>query len=478
VRRIDLTSLTTSELAPTISVIVANYRCAQHLPAALKSILSQTVRDLEVIVSDDASPDDSVAVVQEFVRRDPRVRLVTAEQNSGPGAARNKALDLARGEWVAIVDSDDIIHPERFEIMLAAARDLDADIVADDLMFFSEAGESGATLLAAAARRQPQPISATHFIRSNTARSGLAPLGYVKPLIRRSAIGARRYDETVRIGEDYDFLLRCLLGGGRFFLVPELLYFYRRHTQSVSHRLSHRDVAAMVEGQQALVRDHPGLTGQIKAALDRRLTTLREVLAFEALVAALKARKPVRAIRLLATNPRVAAPLLRSAIEHYRKARQAETPAAAAPACVVLRQPGHPTVTALTLALDLYGDIRTIDAPPAGERITPAARAIWSDLTRLSGGNVARVVAYGLAGLHAAPYALPNAVAAVIEDIDEFPRAWTVCQAMGAPLVISESVKQSLIGTELETKEICPGYHRVIESNPTTQPQSASAAGA
>jgi len=477
-RRIDLTSPTTSGLAPTISVIMANYRCAQHLPAALRSVLSQTVRDLEVIVSDDASPDDSVAAVQEFVRRDPRVRLVTTPQNGGPGAARNKALDLARGEWIAIVDSDDLIHPERFEIMLAEAKNLGADIVADDLMFFSEAGESGATLLGDAAPRQPQAVSSADFIRSNTTGSRLPSLGYVKPLIRRSVIGAQRYDETVRIGEDYDFLLRCLLNGGRFFLLPELLYFYRRHAQSVSHRLSHRDMAAMVDGQRALVRDHPGLTGEIKAALDRRMTTMRDVMAFEALVASLKARKASESIGLLVANPKLAAPLLRSAIEHFRKARQAVGQAPVGPACVIVREPGHPTSIALNLALDLYGDIRTIDAPRVSERSSTAARAIWSDLTKLSSGAVARVVAYGLDGLHAAPYALPGAIAAVIENVGEFPRALAVCRAIGAPLVISDSVKQSLIGTDLESRDVCPGYHRVIDAHPPTSPRPASAVGA
>ena len=80
---------------PTVSVIMANYCGAAHLERALSSVLAQTMIDLEVIVSDDNSPDDSVAVVAQVMRRDPRVRLITTEVNGGPAKARNRALNVA-----------------------------------------------------------------------------------------------------------------------------------------------------------------------------------------------------------------------------------------------------------------------------------------------------------------------------------------------------------------------------------------------
>ena len=124
-------------MMPVVSVIMANYNGAAHLPQALNSVLGQTVRDVEVIVADDASPDRSGDIVSQFMQGDRRVSLIESAENRGPGAARNDALRAARGEWVAIVDSDDIIHPERFEILLSAARSHGADAIADDLLFFS-----------------------------------------------------------------------------------------------------------------------------------------------------------------------------------------------------------------------------------------------------------------------------------------------------------------------------------------------------
>lgn len=314
----DDAALAVDNGGPLISVIMANYRGAAYLPAALNSVLAQTVRDIEIIVSDDASPDDSAAVVREYSRRDSRVHLLEAGRNGGPAAARNRALRAAAGEWIAIVDSDDIIEPERFAVMLAAADRLDADAVADDLLFFSEHGD-GPTLLGGDASKSPFPVSPEFFIRSNISGNGLPPLGYLKPMFRRSRIAGLLYDEDIRIAEDYDFLLRFLLDRNRLFVLPHALYRYRRHDASISHRLSEAHVLAMIANQKALVEARgDGLPSAVREALDLRRQSLDRALAFERLVAAMKGRRPARALGMLAAQPRLIAPLARSASEHWR----------------------------------------------------------------------------------------------------------------------------------------------------------------
>jgi succinoglycan biosynthesis protein ExoO len=303
--------------SPLISVVMANYCGATHLPAALNSVLGQTIRDIEVIVSDDASPDNSCDVVQRFAQHDPRVRLISARKNGGPAAARNRALEVAKGEWIAIVDSDDVIDSKRFEILLATASGLDADAVADDLQFFAEdSGGDGATLLGKNVSTDPWQVSTEFFIRSNTDGSGLPALGYLKPVFRRSKIASIRYDESTHVGEDYDFLLRFLLDGGRLFLLPEPLYSYRRHAASISHRLSEDKVLRMIAGQDALVTKRETLPPHIRDLLDGRMKALRRALAFERLVASLKAGRLRDAIVRLAVEPRLCAPLARSASQH------------------------------------------------------------------------------------------------------------------------------------------------------------------
>ncbi len=78
-------------------------------------------------------------------------------------------------------------------------------------------------------------VNAPDFIRSNAIYGSAPVLGYCKPLIRAKALGDIRYDESLRIGEDSDLLLRLMIAGRRFRFYPELLYFYRKHGLSISH---------------------------------------------------------------------------------------------------------------------------------------------------------------------------------------------------------------------------------------------------
>jgi glycosyltransferase involved in cell wall biosynthesis len=109
-------SLSPSEThAPTVSVVVPNYNHAKYLPQRMESILRQTYSDFEIIILDDASSDDSLAVIQNYLSI-PEVRFVPNTQNSGTTFAQwNKGVDLARGEYVWIAESDDFAEPGLLE---------------------------------------------------------------------------------------------------------------------------------------------------------------------------------------------------------------------------------------------------------------------------------------------------------------------------------------------------------------------------
>lgn len=284
---------------PTVSVIMANYRGGATLARALESVLAQTMGNLEIIVADDASPDDSVSVVTAIMARDERVRLIASPQNGGPARTRNLALAQARGQWIAIVDSDDIVHPERLERLLAAAAHFKADIVADDLLHFHEDGSPPTLLLAD--HDTPFPVSAEAWVTAGM-DGKLPALGYLKPLIRAEALGLLRYDETLRIGEDYDLLLRTLLAGASMWIVPAPWYLYRRHSGSISHRLSANDVDAMLANQaQLLAGIKPDAS--LARAFARRQDALQGALDFGRLVEAIKARSPGTVLKIIARRP-------------------------------------------------------------------------------------------------------------------------------------------------------------------------------
>jgi glycosyltransferase involved in cell wall biosynthesis len=101
--------------AVTLSVVVCNYNHAHYLPEALNAILNQSCRPLEVIVIDDASTDNSVDVIEQFVRRDPIVRLYRNEHNLGMWLSGNRALSLAVGDFIYFAAADDRVYPDLFE---------------------------------------------------------------------------------------------------------------------------------------------------------------------------------------------------------------------------------------------------------------------------------------------------------------------------------------------------------------------------
>ncbi|MCX7888417.1 MAG: glycosyltransferase family 2 protein [Rhodobacteraceae bacterium] len=325
--------------APRVSVIMANRNGARWLAQAIGSVLGQSMPDLELVVADDASTDDSRRIVAAMAADDRRIRLLALPAAGGAGAARNAALAAARGDWLAIMDSDDMMHPDRIGRLLGAAADLGADAVADDLLFFStDPAAAGRTLLQGLNATGPLTLDAAMLLASDGPDPRLPSFGYLKPLIRRAALGALRYDTGLKIGEDFDLYLRLAAAGARLFVVPEPLYLYRRHAASLSHRLSAGAVAAILAAHDrfAAAQDGAGPLGPLLAA---RRRFLERMLRFQHLVAALKSRRMLAAARLLLADPALAAGLVQSLSDRRARRRRADD---AGVARIHLRGPGAP----------------------------------------------------------------------------------------------------------------------------------------
>lgn len=116
------------QLRPTVSVIMPAYNAARFIEAAARSVMNQTVTDWELLVLDDCSQDDTCAIAQRLAAQDPRIRLVRNEANMGVARTRNRGFELCRGEYVALLDSDDIWHPEKLEAQLARLKKTGADL--------------------------------------------------------------------------------------------------------------------------------------------------------------------------------------------------------------------------------------------------------------------------------------------------------------------------------------------------------------
>ncbi|HFI0430083.1 TPA: glycosyltransferase family 2 protein, partial [Streptococcus suis] len=123
-----------------ISVCVPVYNSSTYLKECIESIRNQTFKDLEIICVDDGSTDNSLEILKEFQKLDPRIQLIVQERNMGVGAARNRAIDLASGQYMSFIDSDDFIEPEMFEELYNKAIEKDAEIAICDVNLYSDGG--------------------------------------------------------------------------------------------------------------------------------------------------------------------------------------------------------------------------------------------------------------------------------------------------------------------------------------------------
>lgn len=121
-------SIEKNRIGIKLSIIVPVYNIIQYLPKCLDSILSQTLRDIEIICVDDCSTDNSLNILEEYSLKDNRIKLLKLDKNYGQGYARNRGIEIAQGEYIGFVDGDDYIDAKYFEALYNSAVKQDADI--------------------------------------------------------------------------------------------------------------------------------------------------------------------------------------------------------------------------------------------------------------------------------------------------------------------------------------------------------------
>lgn len=119
---------------PKVSVIIPNYNYAKYIKMAVQSVQRQTLKDIEIIIVDDCSSDDSLAIVSELQKQDPRIKIIQNKNNSGAGISRNNGIAEAKGEYIKFLDSDDTMEPGVLEKMYNAAMENDVNIVCGNMM--------------------------------------------------------------------------------------------------------------------------------------------------------------------------------------------------------------------------------------------------------------------------------------------------------------------------------------------------------
>lgn len=222
--------------AQLVTVIIPAFNANDHVLQAIQSVLSQTHGELEVIVVDDASTDNTSSTASSA--EDSRVVVVRNEQNLGPGPSRDRAIEIANGDWIAFLDADDVWHPERLRTMLEAAGE-DGDIILFDDILLCHHTRAGLQPWKRLFGEMAFGSGGGAFVDVPSQRWASSKQFLLKPMIprpwlRKSGI---KHNKSV-FQEDTDFLLRLIAGGLRLRYVPRPYYLYRITPGSLS---SHSD---------------------------------------------------------------------------------------------------------------------------------------------------------------------------------------------------------------------------------------------
>ena len=291
-----------AEAAVLVSVLMVARNTGPFIGAAIASARAQRYRDIEIVVIDDGSSDDTRAIAERHAAADPRVRVLDGPRK-GLAAVRNASLAAARGRYAAILDSDDLLHPDHVGNLLAAARRSGAGIVAANMLEFSEDARGVRRVRRFAAGHMwdwERQVRAHEFASGNAVGSSVV-LGYLKPLfdmafLRRHGLG---YDPLLRIGEDFDLVFRAMLAGAEMRFLPAPSYCYRRHAGSTSAMTPPADLRAL------LASDRLYRVGDDRALLHARMVRRRSLVAalrMTEAAAALKALRLGEVWRLLEGN--------------------------------------------------------------------------------------------------------------------------------------------------------------------------------
>jgi hypothetical protein len=203
-------------VTPRVSVLVTAYNREHYLAEAIDSVLAQTLEDFELIVSDDGSADGSVRIAEEYVRRDPRVRLSVNPVNLGDYGNRRQAATLARGRFLKYHDSDDVMYPHCLAVMADA---LSKEPSAAFAMSASHSWPGG-----------PSPMLLTPRLayEREFLGSGLFQLGPASAMFRADQFRALGGFPVAGVASDYLFWVEAC-ARVNVLLVPGDLFHYRVH---------------------------------------------------------------------------------------------------------------------------------------------------------------------------------------------------------------------------------------------------------
>lgn len=254
-------------MEPLISVIIPAYNIENYIERCLKSVCNQAYSNLEIIVVDDGSKDQTGKIVDKMAGLDKRIVAIHKE-NAGVSAARNTGLEIAQGDYVGFVDGDDIIEEDMYELLVNNALKYDADIshcgyqmvFPNRVDYYYNTGE---------VRVQDNYQGVYDLIKADKVEPGLC-----NKIFRKELIDSKRLDETIKINEDllFNYLLFKEAKKAIFEDVPKYYYMVRRNSAATAKMNMNKLNDPLVVIQKIMSQEE----GEIYQLLEKRYMYLLE----------------------------------------------------------------------------------------------------------------------------------------------------------------------------------------------------------
>lgn len=199
-----------------VSVIIPVYNVEDYLRETIDSIINQTMKDFEVIFIDDGSTDSSVNIIKEYIEKNENMKLI-CQENMGPSVARNKGIELAEGEYIAFMDSDDKLPKDSLELRYNLAKENEAEVIICGTYKFDE--------------EKKWPMI-KHFLEEGEKdiikdEDLLWTLGPCNKLFKSSFIKENKFPEDIKYAEDQVLVLESYLKAKKIIATQKVGYYYR-----------------------------------------------------------------------------------------------------------------------------------------------------------------------------------------------------------------------------------------------------------
>lgn len=210
-----------------ISVIIPNFNYAHYLNDTVNSVLNQTYSNIECIIVDDGSTDNSIEIILELEKKDIRVRSVF-KQNGGLSSARNAGIKAAKGEYIAFLDADDLWKPEKLQHQIECLqKNTELNFIFSNYTGFYPDGKTEDF------KHEFGNPDFFDFIRQNPIAGSASSVLIAKHIINKTGY----FDESLRSTEDHDYWFRCLLSGAKMQFCNHHDVLIRLHQSSMSKNL-------------------------------------------------------------------------------------------------------------------------------------------------------------------------------------------------------------------------------------------------